>query len=438
LTRTATKIITQSNAPSTFFHTSVSATPATIVKNTGTSTVTATVTGGGGSAVGGDTVELLATTASGSKAGCGSFSGLASWPWSANGNPAFATTDAAGKVTATYTAGSLIGACTITATEAMQGTSGTFTIHQVEEGYAVTVTASPLNIYANGTATSTIGATMTHNGVADTTDQVLWTSAGQPTNASCGTGFPVGYQPVTAVWTYTASATPGFCNITATEGITGAYGSVALDQLSFTTTGNQINVSSTPATVPSGGTTTMLATVLGATNTGIPNDEVHWTWSGSGCGFVAPAYWTTNGFGSIVATFHAGLPGTCTVTAKEAFNGATGSYTITVEPTTNAITVAAAPQSITANGITTTVITATVKGLDGLPLQGDTVNFVVTPTVAGQTCGHITGSGSQPTNAAGQATATYISSTTPGFCRVTATETQTNKSAATEVDQTSV
>jgi hypothetical protein len=51
-------------------------------------------------------------------------------------------------------------------------------------------------------------------------------------------------------------------------------------------------------------------------------------------------------------------------------------------------------------------------------------------------CGSITGS--QPTNGAGQATATYTSSTTSGFCSVTATESGTGQSATTQVDQTSV
>jgi adhesin/invasin len=172
-----------------------------------TSTVTAIVQASGGVFVAGDPLSFTTSGAS-----CGTLS------------PAFATTNASGAATTTYTASTSVGQCTITATEASSNGSGTTPIIQIAVPNSISVVASPATVPANGTSMSTITVTVTNgvSGAAVAGDTVTFTTTPTPAGA-CGTlsaataTNSAGQAPVT----YTASTTPGSCTIKATDSSTG-------------------------------------------------------------------------------------------------------------------------------------------------------------------------------------------------------------------------
>jgi hypothetical protein len=445
-------VITQTALPTTF-HTAVAASP-NMVNTTAplnTSTVTVTVTGPGNSPISGDQVEVIATNASGSPLGCGTL--VATLPLLGVNNN-FGTTGATGaldgKAQFTYTSGSLVGNCTITAFEADQGTSGntgTTAITQVLQGYSITDVASPSAVIANGTLTTTITATVLHSGTPQNVDPVTFTFGTPEPAATCGTFAGAATVNTNSAGqasiTYTSPnlsvppPTSGFCPVIATETLGSATTlAPALVDNQGGSVADVLAVNPTPNSISVGATSAVTATATGASGTGIVGDEVFFTTSGP-C-TIAPAFEAT-GAGGITptilpATVTGVAAGTCTVTATESNSGKTGTTTITVNPIVNSVAVTASPSTITGNGITTSSITATVTGPSA---AGDSVTFHVTPAVTGATCGTI------PTipvivNAGGQAVDTYTSSANAGFCIVSATESATGISGFTQIDQTSV
>jgi len=300
---------------------------------------------------------------------------------------------------------------------------------------------------ANGTTTSSIVATVLHNGTPVAGDPVTFTLTAANPTFSCGTVLagPVttnsAGQAATTYTSYNSNAalapTSGFCTITATEQNT-ASGTTTVDQTATTSTATAIAVSANPTSVSTGGTSTVTATVTGASNTGINGDEVQFSVSGAGCGAVSPTYAPTAGSGQATTTFTAGLPGSCTVTAVESNAGQTGNTVIAVNPTVYSVAVVANPAQITGNGITTSSIMATVTNTTGAPAAGDQVTFTVTPTYSGEICGTFPGNNVVYTNSSGQAIITYTSSTNAGYCTVTATEATTGRPGSTQIDQTSI
>jgi adhesin/invasin len=148
-------------------------------------------------------------------------------------SPAIGTTNSSGQVTATYTASTTVGFCTITAIEARTNGSSSVTITQTQPPNTITLTANPSSILANGTSTSVIAATVTGAGGAPVGADLVTFSFPVPAPASCGTLNPPVANNTNAVGqvtvTYTASTTVGFCTIKATEA-SGASGSVTITQ----------------------------------------------------------------------------------------------------------------------------------------------------------------------------------------------------------------
>jgi hypothetical protein len=88
------------------------------------------------------------------------------------------------------------------------------------------------------------------------------------------------------------------------------------------------------------------------------------------------------------------------------------------EPPPPAVAVVANPNSLAADGVSTSVVTATVTNGSGVSFD-DPVSLALTPSVAGS-CGTATAPGS--TNASGQVMSTYTASSIAGTCTITATE----------------
>lgn len=96
------------------------------------------------------------------------------------------------------------------------------------------------------------------------------------------------------------------------------------------------------------------------------------------------------------------------------------------------VSVTANPNSLPANGSTTSALTAVVTLSDGTALANDSVTFT---TGGGTSCGTIIGSPAV-TSPTGSATATYTASTAAGTCTITATEAINNLSGSVTITQT--
>jgi adhesin/invasin len=440
--------------PSSFYAIGVVATPPSIPANTtSTSTVTATVTGQDLALVPGDEVMFsISPTAT-----CGTFTGITAGTGVlvTGAQEAFVDTGASGTAGLTYTSSATPGTCTVTAQEANQGLSGTTTITQTQVGYGITLTAVPSELVAGGGNQSLLTATVTFNGVAVVSDDVQFVvGTGSPTGTVCGTvpslagtpGVPTGNTGIAgaAVIYYTpgSSSTEGFCPITATEVNTGAHVTTYVTQTNPTSTVNKLVLSAVPTTIPADGTTHSIISALatGASGSAIANDPVMFAFSGD-CGTPGNGvveFGPTEATGAAATASYAAstTAGVCTVTATEAYGGATGTTTITQGPVVYTVVVAATPPTITGNGLTTSSVTATVTNTYGVLAGTDTVHFAVT-TTNGNTCGTLSAP-SGVTGGTGVATVTYNSSASAGFCTITAIEQTTLGSGSTQIDQTSV
>jgi len=387
---------------------------------TSTETVTATVTDGAtGATVSGDTV-LFSVAPTGSATGaCGTLS------------PTTASTSSSGVATTTYTApayapGNTSPECTVTATDADYGQTGTATIDQIAPSNSVAVTATPASLAANGTATSTLSATVTpvSAGSADN-DTVSFAGVGTPSSA-CGTiGTPsgttgaAGTTPVTA--TYTASSTAGFCTVTATEKTDGSTASVVIDQTSSPAiVAPTVTVTPTSSSVTTGATDSVGVTVESA-GSPVVGDELSATISGTSCSdaTISPATAVTTSSGATFTYTAGASPATCTLSVVEADAGATGSATIA--QTAPASTVAVTAASSTVGPGLTDAITVTPSNPPATD-AGSTVTFSVTPVTSGFTgCGTIS-SATAATSAPYGASSLYTAGSAAGFCTITATE----------------
>jgi adhesin/invasin len=101
----------------------------------------------------------------------------------------------------------------------------------------------------------------------------------------------------------------------------------------------------------------------------------------------------------------------------------------------NTVALKATPNQVLNNGTSTSAITATVTGPSGY-MVGDSVSVALVGTPAAA-CGTILPA-SIVTNAVGVASFTYTSSTTVGFCTVTATEAGQGAKGTATVDQVTV
>ena len=449
--------------PSSSFAIVASPSPATINVLNGsvggdTSTVTVTVTGASGSAVAADMTHLTLVP-SVSLAGIGGSCGtLAPGPF----NP----TGGAGQFVYLYTASPIPGTCTIKATEANQAAVTTTVITQLPVTNLVSVVAAPTAITGNGITTSAITTTVTSPlGAPVVGDSVSFVLTPEP-GGTCGTGlttFPTNAAGVLTE-TYTSSTiSPNFCQIVATEAGTLSFGSTTIDQTSGTSTVATVTVNPFPATVDVQPSPTpdflsnITVTVQGASSTGIVGDPVQLVLTpsvtvpgaGSSCGTlggpVTPGaipgtfFGPTGAGGTISPIVYTAspAPGTCTITATEGNNADVGTSVITQLPVLNNVAVTAVPLVLTGNGVTTSVITATVTNPTGTtPVPGDSVTF--TASINGGLPAPL--GGAVLTNAAGQATISFTSFPTSEFVTITATESSSGPpggSGSTTLDLTS-
>ncbi len=396
----------------------VSASPSSIAANgTSTSTVTATVRKGG-AVVSGDQVSFTVSPST-----CGAL------------NPLTAVTNTSGVATTTYTSSTTQGTCTVTAAEANSGMTGATSIVQTAPSNTVAMTASVNPVAANGATASSITATVTNaSGTAVSGDTVTFSEAPSPAGA-CGTLSPTSGTTNSSgvvVVSYLSSTTSGFCTITGTESASGGSSSVVIDQTtSPAPAGYTVTVTPNPASIGATGTSTSTITALvqNATPAPVAGDTVLFTVAPATCGTFSSATAKTNASGDAVVTYTSSTTAeACVVTAKEANAGVSGNNTVT-QTAADILTVTASPSSIPATGTSSSTVTVTDTTSSGAPVAGKVIGFAGgTGSFSGAPC---------TTNASGQCSVAYISSTTPGFETITATETTAPSSSGTvTIDQT--
>ena len=356
------------------------------------------------------------------------------------------STDAFGVFTSLYTSSTTVGTCAITAHEANTSQSASTTVTQTKPKNIVTVTcvSNSINVSTSTTPSSTVctANVQDFSGANVSGDTVTFSLSGTPP-AACGTIAPTSGTTDASgnlAATYTASATSGFCTLTATESGTGATGTTVIDQLKSPAPANSpyvvtVDCSTDGGTtfntgtcnVPADGVKTVIfrATVRDTLAAPVSGDPISWTVTGpSGCGTVSPATGFSDASGQATTLYKATLTVgiTCKVTATEAFTGANQFAFANQTAVPDKITITATPSTVTANGSSTSTVRATVTdGVTGAPVAGDVITFSASGNPAAA-CGN-PGDGlstTATTNASGVATFTYIASTTSGFCTITA------------------
>ena len=137
------------------------------------------------------------------------------------------TTRRDGVFSTTYTASSVVGFCTITATSGTATGSVTLdqrdpTLATAGTRYRIRGTANPTRIAPNGTSTSTITFTVT-NGATAVANDAIWVSSASLGHRACGTvslSSPTTGSNGQVTATYTSSTSRGICLLRATEAAT--------------------------------------------------------------------------------------------------------------------------------------------------------------------------------------------------------------------------
>ena len=203
---------------------------------------------------------------------------------------------------------------------------------------------------------------------------------------------------------YTASAGTVDWGTAAAQLHFSSSGSSGSDTISLTASPNSL-------TAGSGATAKVTATVTNG-GSAVGGDTVAFATSGT-CGLLSSASAVTDSIGTAMVTYSAAkFPGTCTITATDS-SGGSGSVTIT--QVSNAISLTASPNSLTANSGATATVTATVTNGTSV-VVGDMVTFA-----ASGTCGLLS-STPQKTDSSGTAMVTYTAAKKAGTCTITATD----------------
>jgi hypothetical protein len=297
----------------------VAASPTVPAVATSTDVVTATVTAATAGSAANDTVSFAV-----SGTGCGTVS-----PISGNTGPG----DAA--VSATYTAGTTVGFCTVTATESINGASGTVTITQSTPVaiFPPTVSFSPAlaSVAVSTTNTNLFTVTVANPGavVSDPLSIAV-------TPAACSDATAVLTSPVTNASgqdtvTYTAGAGLVACTVTVKEADAGVSGTAVVTQ---TTPVTSVTVLASPVVIAhTTGTADITVTVTNpvAGDIGVAGayTAVPVVPFAGPCGtFSGQTLLSSGGIGYAVYTASAGAGGFCTITYTTAVGAKVGTATV--------------------------------------------------------------------------------------------------------------
>jgi adhesin/invasin len=331
------------------------ATPASIEANgTSTSTLTATVKDANGNAVGKGVVVTWSTTAG----------GLASTS---------STTDESGATSMVLTSSTVTGVATVKAAAGAASGSATVTFTPgapAPGSNGLALVATPTSIEANGSSTSTLKATVKdlHGNTVGSGVVVAWSTTGGALVSGTSTTDNAGVASMvltssTSAGAVTVKAETGAAQDSATVTFTPGLPAAGTDGLKLV---------ATPASIEANGssTSTLKATVTDA-NGNVVGAGVKVAWTTSG-GSLASDVSTTDdsGTASMVLTSST-VAGAVTAQAKA--GAGQDSATVTFTPGlpaagTDGLTLVATPDSIEANGTSTSTLKATLKDANGNPV----------------------------------------------------------------------
>ncbi|WP_277594472.1 Ig-like domain-containing protein [Pseudomonas chlororaphis] len=314
-------------------------------------------------------------------------------------------TNASGVASVVLTSSTAAGSATVDAT-AGTGTASAPVAFVAGTAAGVSLTASPSSITANGTSTSTLTATVkdAHGNTAPAGVPVTWhTSAGTLASGSSSTNA----SGVASV-VLTSSTAAGSATVDATAGT----GTASVPVAFVVGTAASVSLTASPSSITADGmsTSTLTATVKDAHGNAVPGASVTWHTS---AGTLASGSSSTNASGvATVVLTSSTAAGSATVDATAGTGNASALVTF-VAGAASGVSLTASPSSITANGTSTSTLTATVKDAHGNAVPGASVTW---HTSAGTLA-----SGSSSTNASGVATVVLTSSTAAGSATVDAT-----------------
>jgi adhesin/invasin len=319
------------------------------------------------------------------------------------------TTTTNGVATAWLTSPTNVGTATVTAT-AGGVTNNTFVSFIAGPANTISLTATPNNLTADGTSTSTIRAYVTDaNGNATNGDTITFT-------ITTGTGTLESQTAITengvATVTYMASDVVGTETIRAEATDSAVFDTVDIDLIDAVVGSVTVTAGNDTAVADGLSETLILATVEDQNGNNVADGTVvtFTTTAGTLSGITT----TTNGVASATLTSPTNV-GVATVIATA--GGVSGSVTVTFVPSAvNAISLSATPNNLTADGTSTSTIRAFVTDVDNNAVEGEVITFRVTS-------GTGVLSAATATTAAGVATVTYTASSTPGTETITAEST---------------
>ncbi|PVZ87889.1 invasin [Serratia sp. S1B] len=361
----------------------LTANPVSIVANgTATSVVTLTLKDVNDNVVSGQTVTFA--TSSGAV-------GIAS-----------ETVAGSGIYTATLTAGTLAGTANITVEVNGNSLSNTASVTLMADSSKLdptksTLTANPVSMVANGTATSVVTLTL-----KDVNDNTV---SGQTVTFATSLGtVGIASETVAGSGIYTATLTAGTlagkANITVeVNGNTlGNTATVMLNGDSSNLDSTKSTLTANPVSIVANGTATSVVTLTlkDVNDNTVSGQTVTFATS---LGAVGIASETVAGSGIYTATLTAGtLAGKANITVKVNGNTLSNTATVTLNgdssklaPTKSTLT--ANPVSIVANGTATSVVTLTLKDVNDNTVSGQTVTFTTSLGAVGIASETVAGSG---------------------------------------------
>ncbi len=366
------------------------------------SAVQATLTDGTGAAVIPGTTVTFTTD-------LGSFS---------NGSRTYTVTtpDSTGMVTVSLIAGTTTGSALVSATanSVTQSIYVAFT-EKGGEPFAIALLADPASITADGSTSSKITATLTD-------------SVGSPVNPGTWVTFSTtlgSFSNGAKTYTVTTPDATGVVSVSLIAGTTAgsalvtATASGVTQSVTVTFTGAvvaSITVTATPSTLTADGASKsdVRADVNDAQGNPVADGEKITFTIISGTGTLSATSATTSGGYAIVTYTASKTPGSVVIQAMSA-NNVSGTVTITLESGgVGSITLVALPTSISADGTSSSTITATLTDASGKPVaKGTTVTFTTT-------LGTLSSSSAATPDDTGIVVVSLIAGTDPGTATVTA------------------
>jgi adhesin/invasin len=291
-------------------------------------------------------------------------------------SPASGTTDGSGVFTSTFGA-TTAEQKTVTATFAGGTVTTSVTVTPAAPSSTTsTLSASPTAVTADGTAATTLTAT-----VRDAYGNLVPGVAVSFTSTGTGNTFT----PASGTTGATGVATSAMRSTVAeSKTVTASFSGGSASTAVLFTAGAPVSATSTvsasPTSFAAGGSSTVTVTLRDANGNLVPGAAVSLSASGSANTFT-PAAGSTDASGVFTSAFGSTMAEQKTITAT--FTGGTVTTSVTVTPaapSSTTSTLSASPTTVTADGTAATTLTATVRDVHGNLVPGVAVTFTSTGT----------------------------------------------------------